>query len=63
MQIHTQAYVECRTYDLGRLLFDLTQQNTVELSLGDPERLADQVQGWERARGNSRKGKSLRTPF
>lgn len=35
-----RSYLDCRTYDLGPLLFDLTQQDTVELSLGDPERLA-----------------------
>lgn len=35
-----RSYLDCRTYDLDPQLLDLTQQNTVELNLGDPERLA-----------------------
>lgn len=35
-----RSYLDCRTYDTDPLLLDLTQQDTVELSLGDPEGLA-----------------------
>lgn len=36
----TSVCLDCRTYDLGLLLLDLTQQNTVELNLGE-------LRGWQ----------------